>query len=1158
RWYRLRSKPGRKEKERGEIEVDIQFMRSNMTASMFDLSVKDKARSPFGKLKAKLRGKRSSGLSDTASAVLPSSGHSSADSEEESVEKEKKKSKFKALFARPGLHKSSLSQSLSVLPTQQPVTERVLLRPSDFQSQWDDEESEASPTSDNNSLPSPLFKSRKPAALDRQLHQVTSNHGRREGLSLFSGLKSRSDPVSKSSLCINGSHVYMEESTGKDSTPASSPSPHNFRKKQLFASEENLSSRSAKGPEEAGRTSPGPAAFSGSASLETFKSVSLPSYRLLSSEEYLEPGLPASVEAIHDTRRPDHRKPALPSLAAGKKEAVKGADAESAPDRTLEDEGNKDPGEKSEQEAKPAELPADSSRENPAEESPRAEDAPARQQPLSPSEEELKPGRASAPAKTRAVKPRLGLSSAEEAKATLPAFPPAPLPALLSVPPSSSDSNPFISKSGQKALLPDAENQSGSAASLASPAAEHLTSRNPFAAEWDRAATALDPADMPSFPAARPLAASAPREPLAGLVSGNNPFSSEWGKSWQGQGPESSHPKASPGLSRPSVPSLPSSCHFNTNNPFVPQPGREADAPGLRAVASPSPFSLPCVEVCSSAEPSAELKPSARGAAGTPSAVALASDVGVASDPLDAPSDSPGLALKQQPESPQLRVEGPVQSRETALQGGVNPEQAPSAESEREEEQEGCGEKGPAAPAASLEPQAGGPFAQVGSAPSAAHRPPPGVAAVGRAGGEGLVPPKGALSKSPRVPQAREASSDSPGAKPTPGPPVPNGRGSDARGCLPQSSSLETLPPPLSLRDDGGSSSRRLRNEGDGEVLERLPSPRAALPVAGDRGLRLAALPVIPEGGSDEELLGDCQDSRRVTVQDVPEAARMPSCGELEGRSAAAHSTVAALGGGGGGGGLRAPGRCEAGEWLVPPARAAVQGVHQQVADSDSAVASPSRERKSRSEGEDGAVSAGAEERVECGLSEPAVSSSSPLSSPSQPYPSSRSLPSDPPNHRAESPQKPTAEGSAAKAANCGKKKLLQARVSPSEPFPSLSQQSAEPGSPKHRLHPVKPLNAAANGPQSRNLNVLSTMNEKLLEMKVKKYDPAEPAYAYAQLTHDELIQLVLRQKDTISRKDLQVRELEDYIDNLLVRVMEETPSILRVPASGSRKAGKM
>ncbi|KFQ24500.1 Rab11 family-interacting protein 1, partial [Mesitornis unicolor] len=407
RWYKLCSKPGKKEKERGEIEVDIQFMRSNMTASMFDLSMKDKARSPFGKLKEKLKGKRSSALSDTASAIVPSTTHSPADSEDESVEKEKKKSKFKSLFSKPGLSKTSLSQSMSVLPTLQPVTQKVRLRPSDFQLQWDEEESEISPTSEKKSSPSPVFKTRKTATLDsRQLNQVTAGHTKREGLSLFSGLKSKSDPVSKSSLCINGSHVYMEESTPKDSTPASSPSPLNFRRKQLFASEENLSSRSAKGPEETGRTSPSHA-FSGSASLETFKSMSLPSYKLLSSEEYLDTSVPPSVEGTKETKKTDHRKPTLLSLVTGKKEAVKTGDAENIPDSTLQDEDIRIPEEKSEQEAKRPEIPAEVGKESPSEDSQRAEDTFASKQPLNPFEEEGKPEKAAAPAKTKAVKPRL-------------------------------------------------------------------------------------------------------------------------------------------------------------------------------------------------------------------------------------------------------------------------------------------------------------------------------------------------------------------------------------------------------------------------------------------------------------------------------------------------------------------------------------------------------------------------------------------------------------------------------------------------------------------------------------------------------------------------------------------------------------------------------
>ena len=49
-------------------------MRNNMTASMFDLSMKEKPRSPFSKLKDKMKGrKHDSGFGDTSSAILPRS-----------------------------------------------------------------------------------------------------------------------------------------------------------------------------------------------------------------------------------------------------------------------------------------------------------------------------------------------------------------------------------------------------------------------------------------------------------------------------------------------------------------------------------------------------------------------------------------------------------------------------------------------------------------------------------------------------------------------------------------------------------------------------------------------------------------------------------------------------------------------------------------------------------------------------------------------------------------------------------------------------------------------------------------------------------------------------------------------------------------------------
>lgn len=135
RWYPLKSKTGKKEKERGQVEVEVQFMRNNMTASMFDLSMKEKSRSPFGKLKDKIKGKRQDGLTDTASAIVPSMNQYSDESDSEMPEAEKKKSKLKTLFSKPGLKKNSLSQSMSVLPTLPPSpSQRTVLKPGDFSS----------------------------------------------------------------------------------------------------------------------------------------------------------------------------------------------------------------------------------------------------------------------------------------------------------------------------------------------------------------------------------------------------------------------------------------------------------------------------------------------------------------------------------------------------------------------------------------------------------------------------------------------------------------------------------------------------------------------------------------------------------------------------------------------------------------------------------------------------------------------------------------------------------------------------------------------------------------------------------------------------------------------------------------------------------------
>ncbi|NXA41693.1 RFIP1 protein, partial [Eudromia elegans] len=1148
RWYKLHSKPGKKEKERGEIEVDIQFMRSNMTASMFDLSMKDKSRSTFGKLKDKLKGKRSSGLSDTVSAIVPSSSHSPADSEDESVEKEKKKSKFKMLFSKPGLQKNSLSQSMSVLPTLPPAKEKVRLRPSDFHSRWDDEESETSPTLDKKSSPSPVSKFHKMATLDsRPLNQVPTSNTKKEGVSLFGGLKSKSDPVSKSSLCINGSHVYMEENTPKDNTPASSPSPLNFRRKQYFASEENLASKVTKGPEETGRTSPS-GVLSGSASLETFKSMTLPSYKLLSSEDYTEIHVPLTVDVAKENKKTDNKKSTLFSLVTGKKETLKNSDLESVPDRTLKEEETKDSEDKSEKETKHLEIPTDLSKGNPFESS-NEEEIFKNKQPFNPFEEDQKPEKTAVLAKmaqTKAVKPRLGVTSEEETKATLSIFAPDSLSAFLSAHQTSSDNNPFVSKMGQNGEVPDSENITSSSEPPL-PGAELLNSKNPFISKWSKESKVLDSESVATFSLPPHPSASVPETSLSVQISsnGNNPFTSGWGQGSQGQDSESSKPCASLDLSW--APSLRSDCHFNNNNPFVCRLGQELDAAGLETVAGSSPSLLPCEEDCSSAENIVNLQRSLHGASGSSSDVALTSDV-------NSVSSSSSTCITGTTYLTSLSKCGDNLLAENGA------EQLPPAKNKQKEKQEAFSENRNEEHKRMLETEAT-PDTSDSLPQVEPPKPtmsicvlPPQEADVGRTDREvpaGSVTPKPAprqslvLKAHAVVSQADEFSGagfpSGGNAKSAAGLPPLNEKPFSAPGCPPANGSLKAVAPIITPRDNN----RHLKYEED-DLFGTLANLKCAIPIAGDHGLKLASLPVILEGGSDEEQLEDSQEDR--SDKNLLEAGEQSRDAVALSEELTEHSgTLPAKG--------SAPDICNSAKIPMLPASLGVCSVNNKIA--LPGVTSHSSEPMSHFERQELKINVGVHESAEHELLEPPAACSS-VSASSQSYSSSPSFPSHTPSNRAESSKKPTAEGSAGKAKNSGKRKLLRAWVSPSETYPSQTQQGGEPVSPKHRLQPVKPMNASASKSQAKSLNVLSTMNEKLLEMSVKKYSPSDPGFAYAQLTHDELIQLVLKQKDTIAKKELQVRELEDYIDNLLVRVMEETPNILRVSTSGNKKAGKI
>lgn len=83
-----------------------------MTASMFDLSMKDKTRSPFAKLKDKMKGRKNDGtFSDTSSAIIPSSHVTDANAEFSSGETQLKSKPKKPFLLGPQRLSSAHSMS---------------------------------------------------------------------------------------------------------------------------------------------------------------------------------------------------------------------------------------------------------------------------------------------------------------------------------------------------------------------------------------------------------------------------------------------------------------------------------------------------------------------------------------------------------------------------------------------------------------------------------------------------------------------------------------------------------------------------------------------------------------------------------------------------------------------------------------------------------------------------------------------------------------------------------------------------------------------------------------------------------------------------------------------------------------------------------------
>ncbi|XP_041652773.1 rab11 family-interacting protein 1 [Cheilinus undulatus] len=237
-WFKLNSKAGRKEKERGELQVTVQFTRNNMTASMFDLTMKDKPRSAFGKLKDRVTG-RKRGDMESSSAIVPGryaalsgslgqpfgeDGGGPVPSQDIEIVEEKR-SKVKDFF-KGRLRKSSDTRSCSSLASDSSVSSMASENPG------------PPPSLDLMSDPpsSPIYSSKVRVdthygETDLAKKVLTSQHTTRvlthkRALSdeaskittalprtnpALESLKGQTMTQSKSSLCINGSHVYDSE-----------------------------------------------------------------------------------------------------------------------------------------------------------------------------------------------------------------------------------------------------------------------------------------------------------------------------------------------------------------------------------------------------------------------------------------------------------------------------------------------------------------------------------------------------------------------------------------------------------------------------------------------------------------------------------------------------------------------------------------------------------------------------------------------------------------------------------------------------------------------------------------------------------------------------------------------------------------------------------
>ncbi|XP_063304755.1 rab11 family-interacting protein 1 [Pelobates fuscus] len=1024
-WYPLKSKPGKKEKERGQIEVEIQFKRNNMTASMFDLSMKEKSRSPFGKIKDKLKGKHRDGFPDTASAIVPSSSQYPDDSDEEMPEAEKKKFKLKTMFNKPGLKKNSISQSMSVLPTFQPSSQKTVLKPSDFSSDFNQQAS-GSPVSERKfpHLPVIMTHKRTASADTKQLNQITSNN-KKEGLSLFSGMRSKNDPITRSNLCINGNHVYMEQTEPRSESPkdgSHSNSPQISRKTPLYASAENLSSKPSKETVTTSNNIP-ENVLSSSSSSDSVKSLTLPAQQNSRAEEprSKSPPLVADVpKEPKENKKQENKMSTLLSMMTGRKDAPK-TEVENVPEMPVKNDRQK--------------VNSNVNMEVPHDQSKKASLNPF-QDDLIEEQSEQPPQPLERTSKTSAVKPRLDVSSEAETKAKLS---------------SSSPSNPsFLEASFYGGLN--------------APFTASKLDKEKFSQNKSALSESPDISNSISGPSLNKGLLSPSESSAIPETEGNSEGSSEPSDSYE----------------KPSLPLFWRS-GVSQNKPSEP-----------KEVQVVAPFSEKNKVKKTYVK---SLLDQIKGKS-TSTSPTDAVDVDLVKGILPSLQDTP---LDQDEDSFMDHKPAPVVNKLVDEESDFFTIHSDGRKAE-------------------LETFDGKLLDSVSQYMKEPPKPSP---------------------RTQTLPKKEEIVEE---LKPIPPKPAP--RSASKANKIPAESVSEGVQSSQLMdkfQNDEHVNTEQASRVGSSMITSTVQSAQTvanmkmAMPFNEDLSYRLDELPVIPEnpeGTSDDEQL----DSKNVAIVD---------------NASRSKTSVLPL--------------VEATPYITKPTNTSSSKSERKDIDVEKKdkqnevtkvlteksfhdVPDGAMERSSSKDDIDrkGNESSDSTHPSDCFPHTNSLLSSSPVTSVSLPTTNSNT-------HQAQSPA--NTDGSQ-KEDNSGKKKLLRAWVSPSETHPIPTVQSSGAVSSRQRTNPVKPMNASQNKPSSTFSQPIKGYENAL--NTVKKYDTSDPASAYAQLTHDELIQLVLKQKETLTKKEAQVRELEDYIDNLLVRVMEETPNILRNGVPLNKKAGKV